>query len=459
MNNAGKTSKGQLSVDALLLCLLILSLPFYDFSLFSIGTSTILRTTFIAGGLLIIVFFLRVLSTKGRFKVNKALWAVVAFNIACLLSIINLLGKDITHLVEFSTVWLQLAFVSLLFFSLANLRINSGQLFKVLQVWLLVAFLVSLYTIYQTFARNFDLPFAYLKLNDPLRPWQGAGVFGGYVRPSSTFAEPTYLGTYLLGPILLMMIPRRRVFFQNPLFHYLVLVTILLAFLLAFGLASWLTLIAVVFFAFWKKGGLRLIIRVIGIMFMVGLVILGIQMAGIPFSHITYRFEALFAGLERGGLYAISPGSIGVRLASVTAAFKVWISHPFLGVGLNNVRFYEPQLIPQWYIGPEMTFAGAHNMWVNVLAQVGIIGFIPFVLIWIRSLQMAKGASYTCQGKEGILAQAIFYILLADVIRGLMGISFIHPRVWLHLGLASLICSISKVRAQGFQQGEKVDYD
>ena len=407
------------------------------------------------------VFFLRVLSAKGRFKVNNALWAVVAFNIACLLSIVNLLDKDIANLVEFSTVWLQLVFVSLLFLSLANLRINSGQLFKILQVWLLVAFLVSLYTIYQTFARNFDLPFAYLKLNDPLRPWQGAGVFRGYIRPSSTFAEPTYLGTYLLGPILLMTIPRRRLFFQNPLFHYLVLVTILSAFILAFGLASWLTLIAVVFFAFFReRGRLRLIMTIIGTMLIGAFAVLGIEMAGIPFTGIAYRFEALFEGLEGGGLYAISPSSTGARLASVTAALKVWISHPFLGVGLNNVGFYEPQLLPQWYIGPEKTFAGAHNMWVDVLAQTGIIGFIPFALIWVRALQMIKRASYMCQERERVVAQVFFYILLADMIRGLMGVSFIHPRVWLDLGLASLICSMTEVRSQRLQQLEKrVGYD
>jgi len=99
-------------------------------------------------------------------------------------------------------------------------------------------------------------------------------------------------------------------------------------------------------------------------------------------------------------------------------------------------------------------------MWVDVLAQTGIIGFIPFALIWVRALQMIKRASYMYQGRERIIAQAFFYILLADVIRGLMGVSFIQPGVWLDLGLASLICSMTEVRSQRLQQLEKrVGYD
>jgi O-antigen ligase len=66
--------------------------------------------------------------------------------------------------------------------------------------------------------------------------------------------------------------------------------------------------------------------------------------------------------------------STGGRLERYVAAFKIWAEHPFFGVGWGQFVEYSPD-----YLG--VGGKGAHNGYLNVLAEAGLLGFIPLVVL------------------------------------------------------------------------------
>lgn len=69
-------------------------------------------------------------------------------------------------------------------------------------------------------------------------------------------------------------------------------------------------------------------------------------------------------------------------------AIKMWFSSPYLGVGLNN---FIPQASDQILVGPSRFLQPAHNIFLLILSETGLVGFVGFLFliglpIWKRVL-------------------------------------------------------------------------
>jgi putative inorganic carbon (HCO3(-)) transporter len=72
-------------------------------------------------------------------------------------------------------------------------------------------------------------------------------------------------------------------------------------------------------------------------------------------------------------------GSMDIRTVIWSTSFRIFLDHPLVGIGFGNFnRFYEHYLKI-----PSQIFGHAHNDFLNVAVNAGIIGFIPFVWLWI----------------------------------------------------------------------------
>jgi len=68
------------------------------------------------------------------------------------------------------------------------------------------------------------------------------------------------------------------------------------------------------------------------------------------------------------------------RVAHWRAGLAMFDDHPWLGVGIGNyAAAYEHYALPHWY----EPLGHAHNIYVNFLAETGIIGAGMFVALWI----------------------------------------------------------------------------
>jgi O-antigen ligase len=79
--------------------------------------------------------------------------------------------------------------------------------------------------------------------------------------------------------------------------------------------------------------------------------------------------------------------TVGLRYALWKAGWRMWLDHPLKGVGIgmfpHQLRYYGQDLMaPRFWRG-----AVAHNMYVQVLAETGALGFIIFAVLLILSVR------------------------------------------------------------------------
>jgi O-antigen ligase len=83
----------------------------------------------------------------------------------------------------------------------------------------------------------------------------------------------------------------------------------------------------------------------------------------------------------------------GTRLVLWDVAWDLFKKHPLLGVGMGDYSTEADKLIGERFV---TTTTDSHNVYLQVLATRGLVGFLPFVLFWVvvlRSLFQLKSRS------------------------------------------------------------------
>ncbi len=89
---------------------------------------------------------------------------------------------------------------------------------------------------------------------------------------------------------------------------------------------------------------------------------------GMDLSHIQVT-DANFSSVE--------------RLAHWLAGMRMWADHPWLGVGIGNYPiFYHLYNVPRW----QEALGHAHNYYINIAAEAGIVGLLGYLTMWIGGL-------------------------------------------------------------------------
>jgi len=83
------------------------------------------------------------------------------------------------------------------------------------------------------------------------------------------------------------------------------------------------------------------------------------------------------------------------RLAHWQAGQQMFADHPWLGVGVGNYAVnYVKYALPHWYL----PLGHAHNVYINFLAEVGVIGFAAFMFFWLGLAWLAGRAATNADG-------------------------------------------------------------
>jgi putative inorganic carbon (HCO3(-)) transporter len=105
------------------------------------------------------------------------------------------------------------------------------------------------------------------------------------------------------------------------------------------------------------------------------------------------------------------------RLAHWQAAINMWTDHPWTGVGFSNYQVvYEQYRLLNW----PMPLGHAHNIYLNVAAETGLIGLGFYLLLWISIFVVTFRTTRRTQGFD------------RAVTLGLMG-------AWVYLGTHMLV--------------------
>jgi hypothetical protein len=407
--------------------------PFFGFSFLNIAGRGIARADWLTAVIILGAFIV----LRCELRTSPANKFVVLFVSIGLLGSYNLFNAANAQLVDFATKAAQLLLSVAFFFVISSLPLSEQELQSSLKLWVFVALVVSLYAIYQVVALAYSLPFANIELTNPSVTYGGgeARVIQGYSQISSIFREPSYLGAYLLGPVILLSVfllkgDGHLLFSKSSLVNWMILAVLFFALLLASSQAAYLSLFATIgcmLVTGWvkRKGIIKLALVFLGFLVLGGLLLasLNIDLLG----AIALRFKYLILNMMNPtGTEEIT--SFRVRSEAIHAALKVWASHPLLGVGLNNMRYQTD--IYEFSLG-----------WAQLLVDQGLLGTAALLLVFWTLFRGLRKLSQEDRLPPvwSVISLGLIFVLVCDVINGIFTYNWVDLQRWFSLGIANLL--------------------
>jgi hypothetical protein len=154
--------------------------------------------------------------------------------------------------------------------------------------------------------------------------------------------------------------------------------------------------------------------------------------------------------VARVALIQQGAGAVDNRIDSVFAGLQVWKLAPIVGVGLGNidqyiVRFYQS---PEWVLRSQYA---ADSVYVQILAEAGVVGLIGFLWFWIRLLWFSAPAGFAGTAAPDVSRAYIWMrFLQLDLFAQAVGMSnaadYLNPHLWTVIAIV-LACKVLILRS------------
>lgn len=442
------------------------------------------RFSWILGGVIVVYGGVRILRA-GRIMLPLPLVLLLGwFGWALLGGLVPLSSGSSVRLTEFVLGVLRFGLFVSVVLALTNTEITMGTMSTFLKATIGTAVTVSIYAVYQFFARQIGLPFGYLQMNNPSlthvvqygSDYYTAGVFA---RVSGTFAEPSWLGIYLIDVIVILSVPllygqSEKLLFESRRLNIASLSLVSLAFLLAFSLGAYgaITGLTLVFFLLEIKTEtvrsrlLQIAAAPVGLFFAFDIVV---ERGGI--TAVILQRSLLIVGKigqstvgmittsqpqdrtpsDRGTPTDITPipadrptptpdnrtselshSSLGTRAQEVAKGLNAWWTNPITGVGLNNLQFYLPE-----------SFDSISFSYARLLAEVGLVGMGLFLgatgslLYWLYA--HASAITQRMGDRSRMAALLLVYLLIGYLFSAVFFGQFYQIRYWVYFGIGTAV--------------------
>ena len=162
---------------------------------------------------------------------------------------------------------------------------------------------------------------------------------------------------------------------------------------------------------------------------------------------ITQRFLDFlpFLSIPDVNAVAVNPVNFALvqRLAHWTAGWNMFAAHPWTGVGIGNYPVVYPVYAPSAW--PD-AMGHAHNYYLNVAAEAGLIGLFAYVGLWVAVFWRTLRATYRLRGYALGVALGVFGVLVHLSVHNLVDNLYVHS-MYLHLAIV-LGCVAALVRPE-----------
>lgn len=164
-----------------------------------------------------------------------------------------------------------------------------------------------------------------------------------------------------------------------------------------------------------------------------------------------------FDFMDTNILPSIMEGSdtMGMRYAFWKAGFRMWSDNPMTGVGIGQF----PRMLQYYLLGDLSTRYygfGAHNGFISMLAETGLIGLGLFLAIILSAMGFFKSASQTNDRKLALMSRAWFVILVVMVFGNLTKHDHFDKLLWLCFGIAPACLSIKERLSESRQTTRQI---
>jgi O-antigen ligase len=164
-------------------------------------------------------------------------------------------------------------------------------------------------------------------------------------------------------------------------------------------------------------------------------------------------------------LLALLPATYWTRLSALTDPGKDWTltrrisyhvvaldlvqTHPFLGVGPANFRDRYVGSEYRWIPGRTLTPRDLHNLYLGVLVESGIIGFVFFVgFLGAVLIGLRETARHAEDSELRLLAEAVHFATVGYLIACATVPALTSKYLWVLAGTGAAVSGAAEVRAE-----------
>lgn len=337
---------------------------------FPISKAIIEITTILA----IVCFVLKKVILRENIKINYLSLSIFAYLVVCFISIFFSSNFQISNKAFIGKVTQRV----LLFFVMAETLNSQRRARDFVYIFLTSSLLLGIDGIYQHFTHHDFIR------NRP---------YYGLPRIYATFPTPNDFGCYLVTAITFAIVCFFAKFDSKP-FRFVFAGLFVLLFsciILTVSRGAWFAFMAVVFF-------ISIWIKVFGVFFLV----LGI------FIIATQQFYGPYLKGRLDSLFVFSDTSCVDRKTIWHVAWKMFVSKPWLGLGLGTFMFNFTKFSDGTY---KFGIPYAHNCYLQIAAEMGIVGLIIFLSIIILFFYLGLRSLSSIRGEKTFS----WYVLLASL--------------------------------------------
>lgn len=378
----------------ILIILFAVSLNFEVYAWFNISTNGISTNDIFT--LISVIVFLKLAVWDGmEFKIAKnpaVLFFLMFFATAFISGITPLLSGEGSHITQYFKTIINFCFIYSILFILILNRFENETWNSFIRVWLILSIFINIFGVYQIIARALDLPFAWFNLtsasffsrnmNEVDELSQLSLRFESFFRATSFFSEPSALGAFNGITITFALIPgikKLKPFIKSKFLNFIIIFFTIIGLLLAFSLTG-VAIVSILIFTLFLTERLNVFSKMLKILpFAIILIYIAdvmvenysgisvLEMFGMRFGSIAN----IFTGAQFGS--GIDGESVTTRSENFASMVAIWQSSPLIGVGLGLT-----------YLSPYADgWAFSDNSFGAVLAELGILGVLAYLLIFI----------------------------------------------------------------------------
>ena len=367
--------------------------------------------------------------------------ALMFFGVTTIANGVLVLVTDAARVADYLRTEFQFLLVLGIVFAFVRARLDEHGVARLLKVWVWTAGAAAAFGIYQSFARVLGLPLPELPVVIKGSTGIVAKEFFGFFAASSWFREPSWLGSFLLVPLLyvlgVILLDAPHPFRFPKRWGAALAALLALALFLSLSQAAYVSMLVVAVPLVWSlRDRLRVgrVLRIAGAAaVLMAAIMIPLSRRGADIVQAQWsRFTAIANAWGRPHeVWGIT--SYGIRMADMRGGITMWQSSPVLGVGINTVRYHRQAALLS---DPES--GSVDSGLLQVLVEQGVVGFGAFVLallvLWER---LAR--AYTRERDAGRLFLLWFLMwgLVTDVVNSVVTHPWQHPQRWLVIGLAA----------------------
>jgi putative inorganic carbon (hco3(-)) transporter len=153
----------------------------------------------------------------------------------------------------------------------------------------------------------------------------------------------------------------------------------------------------------------------------------------VPHS-LQQRVDALSDGTSASASFRDN-NSLRGRTSENLAGLHMWTDHPLLGVGPDNFEVHYPSYSAAIGIDQRAEPRGAHNLYLESLAELGLLGALAFFGVIYLAIRGAWRARSRLDGRDALLGEGLAVALGAFLICAFTLHSSYARYEWIFLGL------------------------